>query len=298
MRRSSSHLRSVFRVAEFAIFVCVPLGCWSSSTRGGGRGSGPPPEVVSISAGNVQSGFSTGLLRKSRELPPFQIAKYPVTWADFDACVHAGACASPDGSACAQAAKGAFRNAGGANDHVAQQPATCVGETQAEAYCHWVGGRLPTLDEWLLAARGETPHRYSWGDAPPTCDQHPLTASAARVAQGPAGSKPAPCIAAGATDPALNVHQHSAGTSPAGLEDVLLTPGELLSADASGMFNACAKEASHCVVFGQDPAAIDGVQPFYQAPATTNSPGSNGQSLVGHLYAFRCAFGGNPGSGK
>jgi formylglycine-generating enzyme required for sulfatase activity len=46
------------------------------------------------------------------------------------------------------------------------------GMTRAEAiaYCKTRGGRLPTEDEWMIAARGPSPgHRYPWGDTGAVC---------------------------------------------------------------------------------------------------------------------------------
>lgn len=53
---------------------------------------------------------------------------------------------------------------------IPEQPAVGVDLAAATAFCRWAGGRLPTGDEWLRAARGDDARLYPWGDEPPVVD--------------------------------------------------------------------------------------------------------------------------------
>jgi iron(II)-dependent oxidoreductase len=55
------------------------------------------------------------------------------------------------------------RAAGRGPDH----PVVAVTLYEAEAYCAWRGGRLPTGAEWELAACGARPGTYPWGEGEP-----------------------------------------------------------------------------------------------------------------------------------
>ncbi|MBC7173625.1 MAG: SUMF1/EgtB/PvdO family nonheme iron enzyme, partial [Polyangiaceae bacterium] len=78
-----------------------------------------------------------------------------VTHAAYQRCVQASVCtpprvASPD-----------------ARLALPDHPVSGVTALEAETYCSFVGGRLPTEAEWERAARGDSrpPHRFPWGRA-------------------------------------------------------------------------------------------------------------------------------------
>ena len=85
------------------------------------------------------------------EVPAFAIDRAEVTVARFRVCSAAGACDKIS------------------DDSEPGRPVRNVSPREAGAFCEFVGGRLPSGDEWLFAAAGSTGRRYPWGNTGLVC---------------------------------------------------------------------------------------------------------------------------------
>jgi formylglycine-generating enzyme len=86
-------------------------------------------------------------------VPSFAIDRYEVTRAEYARCERAGACVPPR------------LGAGDPRLGEPRHPVVGVSAHDAEDYCRYAGGRLPSDDEWEKAARGDHDSRnFPWGN--------------------------------------------------------------------------------------------------------------------------------------
>ena len=181
--------------------------------------------MVYVPAGEFWMGGGEYVAEKPRHkvyLDAFWIDRTEVTNAQYAQCVQATVCDEP-GEVLQYS-----------DPDYADHPVVFVAWSDADTFCRWVGGHLPSEAEWEKAAGwddvAQQTHVYPWGSEPPTCERAqfyrcPPDGSVPVGSTSPAGDSPY-----GAADMAGNVtewvadwydrdyYMVSPGDNPAGPE--------------------------------------------------------------------------------
>ena len=122
--------------------------------------AGPPPEnlvpTVCIrgrgsTSGPHPAGQPTG--------GSLEMSTYEVTVDQYTACEQAGRCDPSAPSDKDDRPDACTEGKSGLGDH----PINCVTAAQAQAFCAWIGARLPTAPEWEFVAFANDGRTYPWG---------------------------------------------------------------------------------------------------------------------------------------
>ena len=125
-------------------------------------------EQVYVPAGSFLMGSEEGRYDEQPThkvtLNGFWLDRTEVTNAQYAHCVADETCSPPrDDSSY-------FRDNYYPNNDFGDYPVIHVTWNDAEAFCIWAGGNLPTEAQWEYGARGPESFTYSWGNNDPTCE--------------------------------------------------------------------------------------------------------------------------------
>jgi len=128
-------------------------------------------EMVFVPEGKFTMGSDDDDSDKNPErevnLGAFWMDKFEVSNKQYEMCVKAGSCTEPSST---ESSTRKDTHAYYGNPKYDNFPVIYVTWEQANHYCQWVGGSLPTEEQWEKAARGESGLKYPWGNDDPTCD--------------------------------------------------------------------------------------------------------------------------------
>jgi hypothetical protein len=111
-----------------------------------------------LDAGTFYQGFAEEREKSPRNVASFAMLEHEVTVAEYLACVDAHMCSWP--------------GIGIASLYSLELPMVALSALDAQSYCNWIGGRLPSYTEFEYAARNQgNDVAFPWGNEPATCER-------------------------------------------------------------------------------------------------------------------------------
>ena len=121
--------------------------------------------MMSVPAGTFKMGSETGAEDEKPAhdvaLDAFRIDCTEVTNAQYAKCVASGKCQEPSDKS--SNTRPSYYD----DPKFADYPVIWVSWDDANNYCAWAGGQLPTEAQWEYAARGSNGYAFPWGNDPP-----------------------------------------------------------------------------------------------------------------------------------
>lgn len=220
-------------------------------------------------------------------LPTYQIARVPVTVAQFATFVQATGyrtTAAEQGTSWGINATGWFEIKGatwqrpkGQDEETiakANHPVTHVSWHDAVAFCRWAGVRLPSEVEWEKAARGADQRLFPWGNEPPDAQRCNYALTIGDTT--PVGSYPLGASPYGLLDMAGNVREWTSTLwgpyadlsayaypyNPADGRENAAAPAEICRVMHQGSFGSTVQNVRCAARHGNPPTHRDSVSGF------------------------------------
>lgn len=185
--------------------TAVPAAPASAAPSASASASAPPaeekkacPKGMALIAGGK---LTMGTPKKEVSVGAICLDVNETTADEYAACVKAGKCTDTQLKCAPQATYGV--------DGKGNHPINCVDYAQANAYCKAQDKRLPTPEEWEIAARGPEGRTYPWGNDKPSA-QACWSGAELHTGTCPVGATPAGDTPEGVHDLAGNVFEWTA----------------------------------------------------------------------------------------
>lgn len=120
------------------------------------------PSATAIKTTNAES---LGIEKIFSKPAGVHFQKTETTVGQFLACARTGVCKPQHFKT-----KNDFPQCNIGHKEKADHPANCISWYAADAFCRYIGGRLPSDEEWLAEASDKGQRTFPWGDEAPSCD--------------------------------------------------------------------------------------------------------------------------------